>query len=124
MEGQIKTSAYFYALERDPLAVIKQAIDQGNTTIFTTSPRLLPAALKAAVEHPEVTVFNCSLNQSHRYIRAYYPRMYEVKFIIGAMAGTLAGNDPVGYLCDYPIFGQIAGINACEYYSFDYQAGN
>jgi basic membrane lipoprotein Med (substrate-binding protein (PBP1-ABC) superfamily) len=38
--------------------------------------------------------------------------MYEVKFIIGAIAGSLAGDDPVGYLCDYPIFGQIAGINA------------
>ena len=112
MDGKVETSAYFYALERDPLSVIEQAIDQGNTTIFTTSPRLLPAALKAAVEHPEVTVFNCSLNQSHRYIRTYYPRMYEVKFIIGAIAGALAGNDPVGYLCDYPIFGQIAGINA------------
>ena len=112
MDGQIETTAFFYALEHDPLAVIEQAVSEGNTVIFTTSPRLLPAALKAAVEHPEVTVFNCSLNQSHRYIRAYYPRMYEVKFIIGAMAGSLSGADSVGYLCDYPIFGQIAGINA------------
>ena len=80
--------------------------------VFTTSPRLLPAALRAAVEHPEVTVFNCSLNQSHRYIRTYYARMYEAKFVIGAIAGALAGSDAVGYLCDYPIFGQIAGINA------------
>ena len=102
----------FYALEHDPQAVMEQAIQDGNSVLFTTSPRLLPAALKVAVEHPEVTVFNCSLNQSHRYIRTYYARMYEVKFIIGAMAGSLAGDDPVGYLCDYPIFGQIAGINA------------
>ena len=112
MEGRIETTAYFYALERDPMAVIEQAFSEGNTVIFTTSPRLLPASLKAAVEHPDVMIFNCSLNQSHRYIRTYYARMYEVKFIIGAMAGALAGDDPVGYLCDYPIFGQIAGINA------------
>ena len=38
--------------------------------------------------------------------------MYEAKFIIGAIAGSLAGVDSVGYLCDYPIYGQIAGINA------------
>ena len=38
--------------------------------------------------------------------------MYEVKFIAGAIAGALAGNDPVGYICDYPIYGQVAGINA------------
>jgi len=112
MDAQVRTSAYYYALDRDPGAVIRQAMEEGNTVVFTTSPRLLPAALKAAVAHPEVTVFNCSLNQSHRYIRTYYPRMYEAKFIIGAIAGAMAGSDEVGYLCDYPIFGQIAGINA------------
>ena len=112
MAGQVLTTAYNYAMDNDPSAVIDRAIADGNEVVFTTSPRLLPAALKAAVAHPEVTVFNCSLNQSHRYIRTYYPRMYEVKYIIGAVAGALAGSDDVGYLCDYPIFGQIAGINA------------
>lgn len=108
----IQTTAYFNALESDPLAVIQQAIADGNTIIFTTSPRLLPASLRAAVEQPKVTILNCSLNKSHRYIRTYYARMYEAKFIIGAIAGSLAGVDNVGYLCDYPIYGQIAGINA------------
>ena len=108
----IQTTAYFNAMESDPLAVIHQAIDDGNTVIFTTSPRLLPASLRAAVEYPKVTILNCSLNKSHRYIRTYYARMYEAKFIIGAIAGSLAGVDSVGYLCDYPIYGQIAGINA------------
>ncbi|MBM6926007.1 BMP family ABC transporter substrate-binding protein [Pseudoflavonifractor phocaeensis] len=108
----IRTTPYFNALDADPLAVIQQAIQDGNTVIFTTSPRLLPASLRAAVEQPRVTILNCSLNKSHRYIRTYYARMYEAKFIIGAIAGSLAGVDNVGYLCDYPIYGQIAGINA------------
>ena len=108
----IQTTAYFNAMESDPYAVIQQAIADGNTVIFTTSPRLLPASLRAAVEQPKVTILNCSLNKSHRYIRTYYARMYEAKFIIGAIAGSLAGIDSVGYLCDYPIYGQIAGINA------------
>lgn len=108
----LETAAYCNALDKDPLTVIEEAVEQGNTTVFTTSPRLMPAALRAAVEHPEVTVFNCSLNQSHRYIRTYYARMYEAKFIIGAIAGALADGKTVGYICDYPIFGQIAGINA------------
>ena len=109
---QIETAAYFNALAADPLDAIEMAVADGSSVVFTTSPRLLPAALRAAVEHPEVTIFNCSLNQSHRYIRTYYARMYEAKFVIGAIAGALAGSDAVGYLCDYPIFGQIAGINA------------
>ena len=110
--GRVETCAYFNALADDPLAVIERAIAEGSGVVFTTSPRLLPAALRAAVEHPEVTLFNCSLNQPHRYLRTYYARMYEAKFVIGAIAGALAGSDAVGYLCDYPIFGQIAGINA------------
>ena len=112
MGREIETKAYFHALSEDPEKVIRQAIEDGSSTIFTTSPRLLPAALKVAVENPQATIFNCSLNQSHRYIRTYYARMYEVKFIIGAVAGSMAREDMVGYLCDYPIFGQIAGINA------------
>ena len=108
----VESTARFNALEGDSLALIEGVISEGYTTVFTTSPRLMPAALRAAVEHPEVTVFNCSLNQSHRYIRTYYARMYEAKFIIGALAGALAEGDTVGYICDYPIFGQIAGINA------------
>ena len=109
---KLLTAAYFDAMDGDPLHVIKQAIAEGATTIFTTSPRLLPASLRAAVEHPEVTILNCSLNKSHRYIRTYYARMYEAKFVSGAVAGALSMSDNVGYICDYPIYGQIAGINA------------
>ena len=109
---EIQTAAYFNAMDEDPLAVMEQVIADGNTIIFTTSPRLLPASLRAAVDHPKVTILNCSLNKSHRYIRTYYARMYEAKFVIGAIAGALAGSDSVGYLCDYPIYGQISGINA------------
>ena len=110
--GEVETAAYFNAMEDDPLAVIETAVAGGNTVIFTTSPRLLPASLRAAVDHPEAIILNCSLNKSHRYIRTYYARMYEAKFVAGAIAGALAGNSDVGYICDYPIFGQLAGINA------------
>ena len=121
LHGELETKAYFNALEpagpdeppdKKPLSVIRQAVEDGNTVVFTTSPRLLPASLNAAVEFPDVTFLNCSVNQSHRYIRTYYARMYEAKFITGAIAGAMAGEEPVGYLCDYPIFGQVAGINA------------
>ena len=109
---KIETAAYFNALDADPLEVIRQAADDGCSVIFTTSPRLLPASLRAAVDDPRLTILNCSLNMSHRYIRTYYARMYEAKFIAGVIAGALAGGDDVGYICDYPIYGQVAGINA------------
>ena len=109
--GKIKTEVYEYAMDA-PEDVIEHAIMEGNKVIFTTSPKLLQASLSAAVKYPDRLILNCSLNKPHRYIRTYYARMYEAKFIIGAIAGTLADNDRVGYLCDYPIYGQIAGINA------------
>lgn len=111
--NEIETAVYCNALDDNNAdEELAQAISDGCTLIFTTSPRLLQASLKAAVEHPKVTVLNCSLNTAHRYIRTYYARMYEIKFIIGAIAGSLAQSSDVGYICDYPIFGQVAGINA------------
>ena len=111
-QGRIETRVYADAIVNGEARTLEKAIADGNRVLFTTSPRLLPASLQAAVAHPEATVFNCALNQSHRYIRTYYPRIYEVKFIIGAIAGAMAAGGDIGYVCDYPIYGQIAGINA------------
>ncbi len=110
-EGKIETTAYENVMGA-PEEVIECAVEDGNKVIFTTSPRFLNASLASAVKHPDRLFLNCSLNKSHRYIRTYYARMYEAKFIIGAIAGTLTEKNQVGYLCDYPIYGQIAGINA------------
>ena len=111
-KDKIDTAAYARAMDSDPLTVIEQAIDEGCQLIFTTSPRFLQASLRAAVDHPEAVIMNCSLNTSHRYLRSYYTRMYEAKFILGALAGSLSESGKLGYVCDYPIYGQIAGVNA------------
>jgi basic membrane lipoprotein Med (substrate-binding protein (PBP1-ABC) superfamily) len=42
----------------------------------------------------------------------YYGRIYECKFITGAIAGAMAERDEVGYVAGYPIFGEPASINA------------
>ena len=111
-EDKIDTVTYPNALDGDPYDTIVKAIEDGCSVIFTTSPRLIQASVKAAVEYPDVIIMNCSLNLSHRYILTYYARMYEAKFILGAVAGSFSGSGKLGYVCDYPIYGQIAGINA------------
>ena len=111
-EGKVMTKAYEDVMDENPQKVLEKVIADGNRIIFTTSAKLLSASLAVAVEHPEVIIFNCSLNKPHRSICTYYARMYEVKFMIGAIAGAMADENKVGYLCDYPIYGQIAGINA------------
>lgn len=92
--------------------VLEQVIAEDYDIIFTTTPQLMGASLKAAINHPDKKILNCSLNTSHRYIRTYYGRLYEAKFITGAIAGALSENDKIGYIADYPIYGMTANINA------------
>ena len=89
-----------------------RAIEAGNKVIFATSPKLTPAALRAAAAHPETIILNCSMSLSHKAIRSYYVRMYEAKFILGAIAGSIKDAGNIGYLADYPIHGTTADINA------------
>ena len=108
---RVETMAVMDAAQ-DPGAAIDKCVRELCDVIFTTSPVLLDASLRAAVDNPDTLIMNCSINKSHRYVRTYYARIYEAKFIIGAVAGALAETGKIGYVCDYPIFGQIAGINA------------
>lgn len=92
--------------------VLEDVIADGAEIIFGITPEMMQQSLKAAIEHPEVKILNCSLNTPHRYIRTYYARMYEAKFISGMIAGAMAENDKIGYIADYPIYGMTANINA------------
>lgn len=92
--------------------VLEEVIEDGATIIFCTAPQMMKPSLKVAVEHPEVKILNCSLNAPHKYVRTYYARMYEAKFLSGMIAGAMAENDKIAYIADYPIYGMIANINA------------
>ncbi len=92
--------------------VLEDLIDFGSDIIFTTTSQLIRPSLVAAVKHPETKILNCSLNTTHQYIRTYYARMYEGKFLTGVIAGSLTENNRIGYVADYPIYGITANINA------------
>lgn len=91
---------------------IEMMIKNKADLIFVTSPSMIMASLKSAIAHPGVKILNCSLNTSHKYIRTYYARMYEAKFLTGMIAGALADNDKIGYVAGYPVYGTVANINA------------
>lgn len=93
-------------------AALEAAVADGAQVIFTTSPPLCPAALKAAVNHPKVEIFNCAADRRYSSVKSYYARIYEGKFITGAIAGAMAQNNRIGYIATYPIFGEPASINA------------
>ena len=111
--GQVQSTAFenTVAGEND-LERMEQAVKDGYNLIFATTPVMIPASLKVAANHPDVKILNCSLNISHPTLRTYYARMYEAKFLAGAIAGCLTTTNKIGYIANYPIYGMIASINA------------
>lgn len=91
---------------------IEQAVEEGAQVVFTTAPPLIQATLKMALKYPKVRFYNCSVNQHYSSVRTYYGRIFEAKFITGAIAGAMAQNDRIGYIASYPNFGVPASINA------------
>ena len=110
---QVTTRSYFDANNAEAAEkAIDQAVEEGAQVIFTTAPMLSRPSLKAAVKYPKVRFFNCSVDQPYSSIRTYYARIYEAKFITGAIAGAMAQDNRIGFIASYPIFGMTASINA------------
>ena len=92
--------------------IIQQAVEDGAQVVFTTAPTLRKETLKVAVKYSKVRFLNCSVEQPYSSIRSYYGRFYEAQFIAGAIAGAMACNDRIGYIASFPVFGELASINA------------
>ena len=111
--SQVTTLSYFHAdSPAESEALLEKAVAEGADVIFTTTPQLNRLSLKIAVKYPRVRVLNCSVNVPYPSIRTYYSRIYEGKFITGAIAGAMAVNNRIGYVGSSPIYGVPASINA------------
>ena len=111
--GKIKTMAFDKAdTDADVEAAIEEAIANGCSLIFTTAIQMVNQSVRSAIQHPKVKIFNCSIKMSYSSIFTYFARMYESKFLIGAIAAALSRTERLGYIAEYPIYGTIANINA------------
>lgn len=98
--------------DKDYYSAMEQAVENGAKLIFATTPSMIEACRRIAAQHSDVKVLNCSLSMPYTGVRMYYSRIYEGKFITGAVAGAMAREDVIGYVANYPIMGVPAGINA------------
>ena len=89
-----------------------RAVKDGAQVIFATTPHMIDACRRIAAENSGVKVLNCALSLPYTGVRMYYARIYEAKFITGAIAGAMAETDAVGYISNYPIYGVPASVNA------------
>ena len=108
----VKTLCYYDVEPEKADAVLEKAVEDGAELVFTTSVSFLDAALRVAVKYPKVRFLNCSIDQPYVNVKAYYFRVYEAKFITGAIAGAMCKTGRVGYVGSYPILGVPASINA------------
>ena len=109
---RVETIAKENVPQSEAFAVIEELIAEGYEVIFSTSPVFLDACIRASAKHPSAKILNCSLLASYHNVRSYYLRIYEAKYILGAIAGAMAENDRIGYIADYPIYGVPASVNA------------
>ncbi len=91
---------------------VNAAIADKDDVIFTTSPLMMPTALKAAIENPKIKFLNCSTGLTVNAVRSYEARTYEAKFLMGALAAIVCPNHRLGYCAGAPIYGTLAEINA------------
>ena len=109
-----EVSVRVYNLENgdDIESAMERAVAEGAEVVFATAPPLISACRKLAARYPEVKVLNCAVAMPYPGVRTYYSRVYEGKFITGAIAGALAKTGRIGYVAGSPIFGVPASINA------------
>ena len=91
---------------------VEEAVRNEANLIITCAPTQMRQTLRAAVEHPGPAYLNCSVSLSHSAVRGFYGRMYEAKFLLGALAASLAGHHKLGYVAESPVFSTVAEINA------------
>lgn len=112
LAGRVTTQAYVVDAENDADALFAKAVKDGAQVIFATTPSLIDACRRAAAAHPGVKILNCSVAMPYPGVRTYYSRIYETKFLAGAIAGACSHSDLLGYVASAPIFGVPASVNA------------
>lgn len=112
LAGKITTRAYAPGPDADFNALFADAVRDGAQIIFATAPSLIDACRRAAAAYPNVKILNCSAAMPYPGVRTYYSRIYETKFLAGAIAGACSHSDRLGYVASAPIFGVPASINA------------
>lgn len=71
-DGKLRTVVFEHAGTEDEVAAaINLAVAARCNVIFTISPEMAAQSVKTAVEHPEIRVFNCSVNLSYSSICTY-----------------------------------------------------
>ena len=113
MPGAVETRCYAGCDTEEAFdRAVASAIEAESDLVVTIAPTQMTSTLRAAVAHPAHKFINCSVSIGASAVRTFAVRMYEAKFLLGALAASVSDNHRLGYVATSPVFGTIAEINA------------
>jgi basic membrane protein A and related proteins len=113
LEDQIETTVVENVPETtEAYGFFKKLAKEEHDIIFATRPTFIKPALKAALEFPDVKFLTCSAVHSFKNVITYSGRIYEPRYLMGLIAGSLTKTNILGYMGEYPIPEVVAGVNA------------
>jgi len=113
MKDQVETICIDQVPETpDAYLPLKSLVEQGCEVVFSTSPEMINATLKLALEYPGIIFLNCSNMYSFKHVRTYFGRIHEPRFLAGITAGALTKTHKIGYIATCPMIEVISSVNA------------
>lgn len=92
--------------------MLQELVDDGCQIIFVTTPDLINATLKAAMDNPDCNFLNCSCFHSFKHVNTYFGRIHEPRFLSGIVAGAMSKTGKLGYIAPFPVADILSGLNA------------
>lgn len=113
MEDQVQTLSVYQVPETmEAYSSLLELVEQGCQVVFSTSPAMINATLRIAMEYPNIVFLNCSSMYSFKHVRTYFGRIHEPRFLSGIIAGAMTRTDRLGYIATCPTTEVISGVNA------------
>jgi basic membrane lipoprotein Med (substrate-binding protein (PBP1-ABC) superfamily) len=85
---------------------------RGFDVIFATTPAMLASTLRASIDLPDVRFFCCSEAHPYKHVETYFGRMFEARFLLGMIAGSLSRSGRLGCVATWPVPDVVSGLNA------------
>jgi basic membrane protein A and related proteins len=96
----------------DAERVIRDLATQGNKIIFATSFGFGDSMVKVAKDFPDVYFEHATGFKTSENMRVYEPRIHEVAYFAGIVAGRMTKTNTLGFVGSFPIPEVLRNINA------------
>ena len=96
----------------DSERVIRELATSGNKVIFATSFGFGDSMAKVAKDFPDVYFEHATGFKTSENMRVYEPRIHEVAYLAGIVAGRMTKTNTLGFVGSFPIPEVLRNINA------------